>query len=382
MNKRKTIDKKWISRIHEVFYTYTDLTSKEKAQILNKEFGVNFDESAYRKKANTYNEGLNAGMDETATDSKLERIAKAELKVKQERKINEIQRFTLNKQLNDSVAFKEISKILKERLSNIKPQSLNNSRVQTPYSELFLMGDEQHRGYEEEIKQLQKSFIKIHNSATSKHITLLLLGDMVEGMHRASTLLSIKKTTTSQVIDYMSILIEGITGLYEKGYTVDVKMVTSNHTNLRPQGKNEFPGNDMAYIIGWTMEQLTKNLKGVTIEVKDIFEFEVDGKKIVILHGHQKFASNKKSLENAIVKLFGYLPDFIIMGHYHQFKVTKEGRYTLIVTPAVKVSTEEYERNAGYVHEPAILRLRLFKDSQDFETRIIHFGKKMEIQGR
>ncbi len=174
--KNKIIKKDWLKRIYEVYTTRDDLTIKGKAQLLNKEFGTNFGESAFRKKAKSYGEGLQAGLEDSASEKELERIAKSLLTVKKERKINEIQRYHLNKEVNENSAFDEIKKILKDRLSNIKPQKIQVAKKNKDYTEMFFVGDEQHRGYEEEVEQLRETFRQIAKHSTNKHIILNLLG--------------------------------------------------------------------------------------------------------------------------------------------------------------------------------------------------------------
>ena len=99
----------------------------------------------------------------------------------------------------------------------------------------------------------------------------------------------------------------------------------SNHTQTRALGtkRNELAREDIGLMIS---AMFNKSLRE-DIEFKDdeVIMTHYNGKKIMLLHGHQSFAKSKTKLLDYLSGKNIEIPDMIYMGHYHQAKMNEFG---------------------------------------------------------
>jgi hypothetical protein len=101
-------------RVFEIYEANAHLDKQEKADICNREFGTNYDESSFRKRYAVYRDALDRQID-NLEDEALERIVAKEWNIKKEQRKLAIAKMQLNKDTNTK-AFGELIQEAVEQL--------------------------------------------------------------------------------------------------------------------------------------------------------------------------------------------------------------------------------------------------------------------------
>lgn len=143
----------------------------------------------------------------------------------------------------------------------------------------------------ERFNKLLNEIIEIVDECKIKKLTILALGDLVEGMClRISQLSSLKVGITKQTVQFMRFLVSWLNKVSE---VVEIEYYStpySNHGQIRPFGSkaNDFVQEDVEQIIfAYVHDMLEKNprIKVVECENKHVI-FDIFDYKVIACHGH------------------------------------------------------------------------------------------------
>lgn len=165
------------------------------------------------------------------------------------------------------------------------------------------------------------SFIEDHGL---KYLTVVGLGDDIQGILRMTDLQLNDSTIVKSIVDYSRYMAEFLTELSKYCYIYYYHTPTANHTQLRVLNAkaSELAAEDVEYIIGHYIQDLCRGNDRVVInlaeENSDSIKVDVHDFNVIACHGHRI-----KSTANAIRDLSdlnGDMVDYIIMGHQHGSK--------------------------------------------------------------
>lgn len=354
---RKTITDKQLAFAVKVWEENPQLTRQEKADIINKEFNTNFDESAFRKRVNDYHTGLVQGVEKEQGTTMLERIGKARLNVKVERKLLAHERKEVSNGVNELVDRKLILDEFSRQIKGMKFGRVEKPTLKSipthKQTRLFVKGDDHHRGVFEDSKSQESFYFHVWREAKKmklSNIVLVFLGDEIEGWLHTNTLRSANITPEKQLITWVKDTIKGIDMLSKDFDTVDVYMVTSsNHTQPRHLNsqRNSYPDSDMLKLAADMLQQAFRDENNnVVINAQETFtDTYFAGKRVAMTHGSLGFEEKINLFKNAYR---GH--DLVLKAHTHVFDVTEpENGFKIITIPAFKSWVSEYELNNGFM---------------------------------
>lgn len=294
---------------------------------------------------------LEAKMDEpTATT----RIAKKMALLKTEQKVLVKQRNILHNDAN-IIAFRKLilSELSKIDWKHYYPTTTATKVYKTANKHykkgVIIVADEHFRG-NMDIKRLNALYDSIEQQIKDNkynEVELWYLGDGIDGLIHLGSLAS-NDGSILPAITYSNIVIERINKIPQ---VKAIKYVAqSNHSETRSLGTNrsELAKEDLNYMIVNTLRYGLR--KDIEIYSDDVMMFNYEKIHFALLHGHQKYAKSRAKLLEFWNSKYCYVPEVIIMGHWHSFKQTEYGlNKWVIVAPAVKIDDGDYERDEGFV---------------------------------
>lgn len=271
-----------------------------------------------------------------------------------------------------AVYHKETRKLASERMAyeafqemncrdkDYKPQLLSPSnkievkagnRIDIIISDLHYSGKRDDNG----IKKLfvaQINQLKLLNTLKMvKKVRLAFLGDDIEGeLHLSSLDKHQEENTVNQVNGVKKHYADFINSVCDiVGFNnVEIAFVPeSNHGQIRLHGlsRGQAPRNDVGYII---REFLIDKFMEKGVKFWDSNKGIVETDDTFYLHGDKPFAKNANSVRLTLGKHKN-----IVMGHWHQTKVSQHKHTYLIVAPKATQNRESYSDEAGYDENPA-----------------------------
>lgn len=307
----------------------------------------------------------------TTHDSQLLNLAKANARLKEQRKINVKERNVLHNYAN-IIAYR---KMLCEAINNYEWKNYPIDKVKYDHNKVsnnscvYIISDEHYRGAIDS-KHLVKIFNSINNDIQQNHIKtceLWFLGDGIDGLIHVGSLAQ-NDGAIIPSIQYINIVSEMINKIKQ------IKKVNyvnrSNHTQTRALGtkRNELAKEDIGLLISAMFNKSLR--KDIIFKDDEVIMTHYNGKKIMLLHGHQSFAKSRN-------KLLGYLsgknieiPDMIYMGHYHHPKFNQFGNNKwLCVAPTCKnnENMSDYDLDNAFYNDPQIVKLKWNNKYPEFE---------------
>lgn len=225
------------------------------------------------------------------------------------------------------------------------------NRIDIIVSDLHYSGKRDENG----IKKLflaQINQLKLLNTLKMvKKVRLAFLGDDIEGeLHLSSLDKHQEENTVNQVNGVKRLYADFINSVCEiVGHAnVEVAFVPeSNHGQIRILGmtRGQAPRNDVGYII---REFLIEKFLDKGVKFWDSEKGIVETDDTIYLHGDKQFAKKDQTLRLTLGKT-----KHIVMGHWHQTRITQHKKTYLIVAPKATQNRESYSDEAGYDENPA-----------------------------
>lgn len=291
-------------------------------------------------------------------------IAQEMNKIMVERAINSKRKHLLNYETS-AIAYR---KLILDILSDFKwkpykryskARKVPKKCLKTLNRAIYIIGDEHFKG-KSDINHLNYIYDRIIDDIKAnkyQNVELWYLGDGIDGLIHTGSLSS-NDGTILPAITYTNILIERVNKIPQ---VKAIKYVAqSNHTQTRPLGtsRNELAREDISYMI---IELMKKGLrKDIEIYADDILNFTYYGFKVAMLHGHQPYAKNKNRLIEYWSSKYHEVPDLILLGHFHQFKISEYGlNKWLVVCPTAKNFNGDYEQVNGFISYSQITKMTI-----------------------
>ncbi len=167
-------------------------------------------------------------------------------------------------------------------------------------------------------------FCKIHNI---KNVSIVDLGDSVEGILHLSQLKSLRGNIVDDILDYADFIDDWLTSLSKDLY-IDLYTSEGNHSDLRllTGKKGDFPHENLEKIYSRTIKKAFKNNPNVCIHesLNGLNYFNVNGYNILTAHGNKE--NNIKNSINDYEDTYNIDIDYFLVGHLHsknEFEVSK-----------------------------------------------------------
>lgn len=297
------------------------------------------------------------------------RVAKAMSKLHTQQKVIAKERNILHKDAN-TIAFRNL---ILSHLSNFKwrpyqsigkPRKVSKKGLKTLNRAVYIIADEHFKG-KNDIEHLNYIYNKIQLDIAwndYKEVELWYLGDGVDGLIHTGSLAS-NDGAILPMLDYANITIDRINQIPE---IKSVKYVSqSNHSQTRPlaTSRNELAREDLNYVI---IELMKKGLrKDIELVSGPEISFMYDNLSFVMLHGHQPYAKNKEKIKGH----WQVCPNVILMGHFHQFKLSEYDKDRwLVVAPTAKNFNGDFEKVNGYISYSQITKMTIKDNIPTFQV--------------
>lgn len=331
----------------------TGLLTKEQAgDICAKELGLDFDESAFRKKYEAFEAMWSEVKQEYLLDTDeelIERLAKIEEKEDElyKAKVKTADKLRQHRQLlRDDSRLENIIDEIKSEISYIEPIIFKHNDLKKSNKEAINLIGDWHIGAKVD-NFFGKYDMKISKDRVEKMCTDVLsyvdkfeietlhvvnLGDMIEnGAIHISARVMQEEDAIRQIMYVSELLSTYLTKLSES-CEVQYYSTLDNHSRSNPKFTDNIAKESFVYLIDWYLEERLKNNKRVNFNKNMIDDsigyFEAEGRKIMFTHGN--FGKMNTSIQDLALGT-GIIPDYVCMGHFHVPKMKDfHGRKLLV----------------------------------------------------
>ena len=176
--------------------------------------------------------------------------------------------------------------------------------------------------FKERLEYLNARLIQFVEDKNVSTLTIVSLGDALQGILRVSDLQINDTAVVKCVVDYSRLIAQFLNDLSQYVNIKYYHVPSANHTQIRPLATkaSELASEDLEYVIGNYIKDLLVNNKRVTVNLaaegkQYIYIDSVFGNDIYAMHGHQI-----KNIATSVRDMSSFLNtnvDFLLMGHYH-----------------------------------------------------------------
>lgn len=275
----------------------------------------------------------------------LNELEMKKLEIQKEKYKVQALRLDLNKIIRDSskteLLYEEFINAIKEtqkfELPNFKPLKIQNED-----KEYVLSFADSHFGKEfksitneysieivyERFNKLLSEMVEIIEERNIKHLHVLALGDLIEGMSlRIGMLPKLKVGMVQQTIMFMRFIVQWLKELSQYVTITYYSTNSSNHTQTRPFGTkaNEFPEEDNEKIIHtYIYDMLESNSRITVVASEDKHTlFKIFDYHIIAWHGHN-LKNSTDFLDKASLKYKRFF-DYAFLAHVHHTNIKTVG---------------------------------------------------------
>lgn len=337
-----------------------NLTWEDIANILNSNLGYNYSKDTYRKRFGKVVDYINQNNLNIEIPEEIIKTKKEKCKLSDEK----VQINALIRRLAREDTIKEIAHDLAITLPKAK---LKQTQYNLDYiNEGILCLSDWHYGneinlpwnkYNTEIAKERLSiliakvinFIKLYKL---KHISVLNLGDLINGRIHLTLRLNSRIDVLTQIIEVSQLLADFINQLSEY-VTIDYYDCSDNHSRLEPNKSDSLELESLSRITTWYLETIFKSSNNVKIHLNeldnDIISFDVFSYHIGAVHGHKD--KPEKAIEN--LTLMTKTPfDLICTAHLHHFSGDEKNECILISNGSL-MGTDKYASDLRHTSKPS-----------------------------
>lgn len=377
-------DKQLNKRAYEVWQE--ELTAKQKADKLNKEFGLTWVPRTWGQRGKNYSIGLEDGIEDSATDEELERIAKARKRAMREQKLATLMRNPIHKEARQEA----IEKAILDQVYSItnlpkydgsirwkyKPDVIDGNVHEFVISDIHFKGGKEEQEHVKKIFGTVKDFIDEIKFGENDEFRLVFLGDELEGDSAHESQLSQAQDAITQITELIPLLVEGCNDVFGSVNCAKslVFVPYSNHGLAygRQKDRYQFPKSDYGLIL-FSALQTSLN--------PDVFIYNVDHDRMLVetheaiyLHGHQGYMKNI----NQRNQVLGVDKD-INQGHLHHYEEIEERNRVVTKFSTCRRAPVDYEDLAGYQATPEIAYKRTSFDYNNNEKWILRKIERIRV---
>lgn len=325
-------------RLYDNLKVY-DITTQDAADLLNKEHGSNYDESKWRKDYAQYVRWKEYIQVNNLNETELDNLTIKKLELQKERAKLSAEKTELNKWIREQARKENAYEKIETAIAKLTPIKVPNFTIKEDNKKRTAIVDiaDAHFGREGVIKgfhddilaeysveifkrrmwELFESTISIIEKEYLTHITVLNLGDSIDGLLHLNQLKFQQLGVADQVMQFAEFMSEWLNALSEFAI-IDYRSVLGNHSENRylNVGRSELPQENMERLVEWYIKNRLKDNNRITIhEAKSIIYFDVLGTKIIAVHGQ-----DEKNLESSIkdyMMIYQVPVHMLKSGHLH-----------------------------------------------------------------
>lgn len=318
------------------------LTWKEVADIINKELGNNYTESAYRKRYQMFHNGLKTCEKQVFSDDEyLQKIREQTDEFYKAKKQFQDQRREYNKNLTKDARSEHLEEELikaANKLSSEKMLEDNYGIYYTATNDAVLCLTDWHLGmvtdniwnkYNSQIcldrigklYRKAKNYLRLHN-VDKLHV--MVLGDLIHGSIHSTVRVASEEDTCEQLMHAAELLAELVNELSHYVNEVHVYSTYGNHARTVQKKEDSIHSDNMEKIIPWWLEWRLKDNSKVFIEDNKFYEFiylNVQGHGIVGVHGDlENFRKLGIDMHTLFSKQYGFDVEYVFSGDKHHLE--------------------------------------------------------------
>ncbi len=319
-----------------------DITWADIAELINRESGDNYTESAYRKWYRNYIEGYEDALKEGLDERVLQEYEKRKIDFEKEKVKVQTEKLELRQWIRESARIDLFEEKLKdyilEGLPEIKvPKYKIYKDSKDVYSAIGGIAD-CHYGKEVLIRGLKNEILNEYNpeifeqrmwKLLGKYVDIIEkekikkmyfynLGDDIDGILRISQLMSLRYGIVESTMKFAEFMANFLNELSKYVY-VEYYSTLSNHSEIRPlNSKNgDFFKENVEVIINWHLRWRLRENENIEVhECNNVVNFNnIDKLNVLSLHGH-----NERDLGQSVkdyTLLYGEKIHLLLVGHLH-----------------------------------------------------------------
>ena len=328
------------------------------ADLLNKEYGTDYDESKFRKEYQAYTrvwkDMIESKQLSSIPEEFAEEMAKEQLKFNEKNraltKMLQDQRREYRKLLDYSGRFEHIKNEIFEVVHAlefnpnfvIEPNELDNEK------ELIVLMSDWHLGTvvnssrnsvnTEVLKDRVHYYLKetLKEIKQNKHQKVILagMGDFIAGLIHVSSRVQAEEDTIRQVMIASELISEFIANVASITPNVTYLNIVGNHGRTSPQKDAATQEDNFEKMILWYAQARLSNFDNITyLEDEDgLVELDILGDKAIFGHGDN---DRQASASDKLAQMLGYVPNWVFLGHTHHDYSKSHGTSTVIVNPSL-----------------------------------------------
>ena len=348
------------------------LKNQEIGRLCNEAFGVNWDESAHRKKTTNYLKGYNDAKNELGdADQQLQNMIEENKRIKQEaekerRKLCD-ERVEYNRQIRQEARKESYVELVKKIIcENVEPTNIPiHYTLFDGNTDLLCHLTDIHTGIEidnfknvfneevlrQRIEKYTSDILDIKGVHQSQDC-YLVIGEILSGLIHNNLRLQNNMDLMEQ-FKYASELISAmIIRLACNFNNVYVFTTPGNHSRISPKKEDSLDGENMDVLLPFYLKARLQNIENVVIcdnrEDPEIAMFNIRGTKIMAAHGHKDKPSD---VVQNFTMMFGVKPDIVLLGHRHLNGLATVYD-TKVISSGCVSGTDDYAASIRKVNRP------------------------------
>ena len=314
------------------------LKNPEIGKLCNEAFGVDWDESAHRKKTKNYLDGYNDAKEELGTaDQQLQNMIDENNRLKREiqkekQKLSD-ERVEFNRQIRQEARKESYVDMVKRIIcEDTEPMNVNvHYTLFNSQTDLLCHLTDIHTGIEintwknvfnedvlkQRIEKYTSDILDIRGLHQSQNC-YLVIGEILSGLIHSNLRLQNNMDLMEQ-FKYVSELISAMLVRLANNFNhIYVYTTPGNHSRISPKKEDSLDGENMDVLLSFYLKARLQNVDNVsicdnTIE-PEIAMFNIRGNNVFSAHGHKDSPAN---VVQNFTMMFGIKPDIVLLGHRH-----------------------------------------------------------------
>lgn len=314
------------------------LNNEEIGRLCNEAFGVDWTESAHRKKTQNYLRGYNDAKEEMGTvDQQLQNMIDENKRlikeVKKEKQKLSDERVEFNRQIRQEARKESYADMVKRIIcEDVEPVNITvHYTLFNSQTDLLCHLTDIHTGIEinnwknvfnedvlkQRIEKYTSDILDIRGLHQSQDC-YLVIGEILSGLIHNNLRLQNNMDLMEQ-FKYISELISAMLVRLANNFNhIYVYTTPGNHSRISPKKEDALDGENMDILLPFYLKARLQNIENIdicdnTIE-PEIAMFSIRGNTIMSAHGHKDSPSN---VVQNFTLMFGIKPSIVLLGHRH-----------------------------------------------------------------
>lgn len=348
------------------------LNNVEIGKLCNEAFGVEWDESAHRKKTQNYLKGYNDAKAELGNaDQQLQNMIDENKRlikeVKKEKQKLSDERVEFNRQIRQEARKESYADMVKRIIcEDVDPINIPvHYTLFNSDTDLLCHLTDIHTGIEidnwknvfnedvlkQRIEKYTSNILDIHGLHQSQNC-YLVIGEILSGLIHSNLRLQNNMDLMEQ-FKYISELISAMLVRLANNFNhIYVYTTPGNHSRISPKKEESLDGENMDVLLPFYLKARLQNIGNVSIcdnaIEPEIAMFNIRGTNVFAAHGHK---DNPSSVVQNFTMLFGIKPDIVLLGHRHTNGLTTVYDTKVIESGCVS-GTDQFATSIRKVNRP------------------------------